>query len=194
MFESLPYKAIVAADFEFEFGGRDGNLPRPVCMVAKELRTGQEWRVWRGGFDSAPPFPIGPDTLFVAFVASAELGCFRALGWPMPARVLDLYVEFRDRTNGLPGGRGLVDALHHFGLDALDAVHKDAVRTLILGGGPWTENERTEIIEYCAGDVYALERLLPAMLPRIDLPRALLRGRYMAAASAMEGADRYCHT
>src|SRR5262249_28649216 len=28
--------------------------------------------------------------------------------------------------------------------------------------------------------------LLPAMLPRIDLPRALLRGRYMAAAAAME--------
>ena len=35
-------------------------------------------------------------------------------------------------------------------------------------------------------DVAALERLLPAMLPKIDLPRALLRGRYMAAAAAME--------
>jgi DNA polymerase I len=34
--------------------------------------------------------------------------------------------------------------------------------------------------------VDALARLLPAMLPRIDLPRALLRGRYMAAAAAME--------
>jgi DNA polymerase-1 len=68
----------------------------------------------------------------------------------------------------------------------LDAVHKDAMRALILGGGPWTEEERAEITEYCAGDVYGLERLLPAMLPRIDLPRALLRGRYMAAASAME--------
>ena len=32
----------------------------------------------------------------------------------------------------------------------------------------------------------ALERLLPAMLPRIDLPRALLRGRYMKAAAAIE--------
>jgi len=187
MFEALPYTAIVAADIEFEFGGRDGNRPRPVCMVARELRTGQEWRVWRGEFASAPPFPTGPDALFVAYYASAELGCFRALGWPMPARVLDLYAEFRDRTNGLPGGRGLVDALHYFGLDALDAVHKDAMRALILGGGPWTEEERAGIIEYCAGDVYALEeRLLPAMAPRIDLPRALLRGRYMAAVSVME--------
>ena len=48
MFEALPFKHIVAVDFEFEFGGRDGERPRPVCMVAKELRSGQEWRMWRG--------------------------------------------------------------------------------------------------------------------------------------------------
>ena len=46
--------------------------------------------------------------------------------------------------------------------------------------------ERADIFDYCAGDSIALERLLPVMLPQIDLPRALLRGRYMAAASAME--------
>ena len=60
------------------------------------------------------------------------------------------------------------------------------MRALILGGGPWSESEREEIFDYCATDIDALERLLPAMLPRIDLPRALLRGRYMAAAAAME--------
>ena len=32
----------------------------------------------------------------------------------------------------------------------------------------------------------ALERLLPAMLPHIDLPRALLRGRFMKAAARIE--------
>ena len=50
---------------------------------------------------------------------------------------------------------------------------------LILRGPPWTEEEWQAILDYCAGDVYALERLLPAMLPYIDLPRALFRGRYM---------------
>ena len=44
---------------------------------------------------------------------------------------------------------------------------------LILRGPPWTEEEWQAILDYCAGDVYALERLLPAMLPYIDLPRAL---------------------
>ncbi len=62
------------------------------------------------------------------------------------------------------------------------------MRALILRGGPWTEDERTAILDYCEADVEALERLLPAMLPKLDLPRALLRGRYMAAAAAMEHA------
>jgi DNA polymerase I len=195
MLEALPLKYIVVADFEFEFGGhaiedagRSGEKPRPVCMVAKELRTGQTWRLWRGEFGSAPPFPIGSDALFIAYYASAELGCFRALGWKAPARILDLFAEFRDRTNGLttPAGAGLIGALTFFGLDKIGAVEKDEVRALILAGRPWSENERNEILEYCAGDVAALERLLPAMLPRIDLPRAPIRGRYMNAAAAME--------
>ena len=42
------------------------------------------------------------------------------------------------------------------------------------------------MLDYCAEDVYALERLLPRMLPRIDLPRALLRGRYGWAVASME--------
>src|SRR4249920_2607340 len=46
--------------------------------------------------------------------------------------------------------------------------------------------EKADILDYCESDVVLLERLLPAMLPRIDLPRALLRGRFMKAAAAIE--------
>ena len=42
------------------------------------------------------------------------------------------------------------------------------------------------LLDYCETDVVALSKLLPAMLPKIDLPRALLRGRYMAAAAKIE--------
>ena len=42
------------------------------------------------------------------------------------------------------------------------------------------------MLDYCESDVRALARLLPAMLPRIDLPRALFRGRYMVAAARIE--------
>src|SRR5207245_757832 len=95
---------------------------------------------------------------------------------------------FRDRTNGLttPAGSGLLGALTYFGLDAMGAIEKKDMVALILRGGPWSDDERSAILAYCEQDVLALERLLPAMVPRLDLGRALLRGRYMAAAAAME--------
>ena len=60
------------------------------------------------------------------------------------------------------------------------------MRQLAMRGGPYTAAERLALLDYCQSDVDALARLLPAMLPQIDLPRALLRGRYMAAAARME--------
>ena len=88
MLDRLPFRNVVAIDFEFNFGGhgsteaagRSGERPRPVCMVAKELRSGQTWRLWRGQFGSQPPFPLDNDTVLIAYYASAELGCFKALG------------------------------------------------------------------------------------------------------------------
>ena len=108
----------------------------------------------------------------------------------MPERVLDLYVEFRNLTNGLPtpAGWSLLGALAYFGLDGMGAVEKRELQEAI-GNGTWRGRfTPEEILDYCETDVEALARLLPAMVPRIDLPRALLRGRYMAAASAMEHA------
>jgi hypothetical protein len=173
---------------DFEFTALPGERQQPVCMVAHELHSGHTIRLWEDQFGDAPPFPIGPDALFVAYYASAELGCFRTLGWPMPARILDLYAEFRDRTSGLPRpcGAGLLGALAYFGLGDRGATEKHELQQAI-GDGTWRGRfEQAEVLDYCAGDVLDLERLLRAMAPRIDLPRALLRGRYMGAAAAIE--------
>jgi DNA polymerase I len=180
------YRAVVVIDFEFV--ATSGNRPEPLCLVAHELHSGCTLRLWRNEFGSTPPYPIGPDSLLVAYYASAELGCHRALGWPMPERVLDLFTEFRALHNGLHAiaGNSLLGALMHFGLDNIGATEKQEMRSLILRGGPWSPQEQAVILSYCESDVLALKRLLPAMLPAIDFPRALLRGRYMAAAAAME--------
>ena len=74
---------------DFEFGITPGGRPRPLCLVAHELRSGRRFRLWREQFGSSPPYATGPDVLLVAFYASAELGCYRALGWPMRERILD---------------------------------------------------------------------------------------------------------
>jgi DNA polymerase I len=179
------FREIWLVDFEFMAGS--GERPDPVCLCARELRSGRELRLWRE-LGPVPPYPIDAGSLFVAYYASAELGCHLALGWPLPERILDLFTEFRCGTNGLtvPAGNGLIGALTAFGLDTIGAVEKEDMRALVLRGGPWSDDEQTAVLDYCMSDVDALARLLPAMLPGIDLPRALLRGRYMAAAARME--------
>jgi hypothetical protein len=186
MLDQLPFREIWCADFEFMAGS--GCRPDPVCLVAHEIRSGRTIRLWRNQLGLLPPYAIDPSALLVTYYASAEIGCHLALGWPKPARILDLFTEFRCLTNGLstPAGNGLLGALAAFGLDSVGTVEKDEMRALILRGGPWTHHERESILAYCEGDVTALARLLPAMIKHIDLPRALLRGRYMAAAATME--------
>jgi DNA polymerase I len=178
---------------DFEFGAAPGERPGPVvCLVARCLETGQELRLWEDELRArlSPPYPTGPDTTFVAYYASAELGCHLALGWPLPQAVIDLYAEFRCLTNGqpLPCGSGLLGAMAYYGLPAIDIDEKDAMRTLALRGGPWTHDERQALLDYCASDVRALGQLWNHMVPQIDVPRARLRGRYMAAAARIEHA------
>ena len=100
---------------DFEFHQPDGCRPKPMCMVAREYLSGKTWRVWEDELVvmTHPPFHVGKDALFVAYYASAEMGCFLALGWPDPANILDLYVEFRNLTNGrsVPCGSGLLGRL-----------------------------------------------------------------------------------
>jgi DNA polymerase-1 len=187
--EPLPFQNIWCVDMEF--GADPGERPAPHCLVAKELRSGRTIRAWFDELISGiPPYGIGSDDLFVGYYVSAELGCHLKWGWPTPGRVLDLFVEFRALTNGIPtpAGSGLLGALAYFGIDGIAAVEKEEMRELSIRGGPWTTAERSALLDYCESDVIALERLLAVMLPQIDLPRALLRGRYMAAAAHMEHA------
>ena len=183
------FREIVVADFEFE--ALPGERQVPVCLVARELGSGRRFRLWQDELLKleAPPYATGRDVLFVAFYASAELGCYRAINWPMPERVLDLYVEFRNHTNGLPtpAGAGLLGALAYCGLDGMGAAEKREMQEAI-GKGTWRGCfTPEEILEYCGGDVDAASRLFEHSASSIDLPRSLLRGRYAGSAvSAME--------
>jgi hypothetical protein len=187
----LPFREVWALDFEFT--AEPGALPIPVCMAARELRSGQLLRLWQDELPTHPPFRVDDQALFVAYYASAEVGCFLSLGWLEPARLLDLFAEFRNETNGLTlaEGSSLLGALayHHIPSITSDQKHED--RELVMRGGPWSGSERRRILDYCQTDVDALGPLLERMLPHIrareaGLGQALLRGRYMAAAARIE--------
>ena len=59
---------IWAVDFEFHPAhGHEGDLPKPVCMVARELTTNRTMSVWQDDLMNmrAAPFPVDRDALFV---------------------------------------------------------------------------------------------------------------------------------
>ena len=153
---------------DFEFSARAGERPNPVCLVAKKWFSGRTIRIWQDELRlmERPPYATGNDSLFVAFYASAELTCHLVLGWPLPTNVLDLFVEFRNLTNGLsiPCGATLLGALTYFKLDGIDVAEKDSMRQLAMRGAPWSEEEQNTLLDYCESDVLALEKLLYKML------------------------------
>src|SRR5262245_29422604 len=96
-----------------------GYRQRPTRLAARELRSRRSCCLARGELGRRPPFPLGTDSLYVAYAAPAALGCHLDLGWPMPERVLDLHAEFRCRVAGLddaPAGDTLGKALDYSGL------------------------------------------------------------------------------
>jgi DNA polymerase I len=183
---ALPFTRIVACDFEF--GGGPGERPEIRCGVFKELRSGKVVKLWVSELGPKPPFPTDSNTLWLAYYASAEINCFLALGWSMPAYVLDLFTEFRCAVNGMDVGGRLIDALAYYGLDTIGATEKEDMRALAMRGGPYTHAEICALLAYCLSDVDALERLLPRLLPTIRLDHALHRGRTMIASARMEHA------
>jgi hypothetical protein len=186
---AIPFRAIWTCDTEFQ--APPGERPHVLCVVARELRTGREIRLWRDELVKLPaaPFDVGPNSVFIAFFASAELGCFLQLGWKLPANVVDLFCEHRVVTNGLGVRNSLLDALAQRGLASMESTEKEAKRALIMEQQEWSAAEIDEILAYCAADATTTEALLLRMVEGGEIsswPHSLWRGRYMAAVARME--------
>jgi len=158
-------------------------------MVAREYYSGRLERLWLDVVDKPVcPLPMGENSLYVAYYASAEMGCHLALNWTLPNYLLDLFCEFRCQTNGvaLPAGKGLIGALSANGLEHIPMVEKEEMRELAMRGGPYSPEEQVALLDYCQTDVDALVALLPEMASKISIDHALIRSRYMKAVARME--------
>jgi DNA polymerase I-like protein with 3'-5' exonuclease and polymerase domains len=179
------FAAVWAIDFEFH--QPDGERPDVICMVAKDVLSGREMRLDADQLrPHHPPFDV-EDALYVAYAAKAEMACFEALEWPTAQYILDLNVEFSHlRNDGAAHPKKLYNALEYFGGSTIGSAEKVEMQNLAIRGGPFTGEEKRQLIEYCASDVYALERLLPLMAPHLDLLYALVRGRFTACVAKMD--------
>jgi len=209
------FGSVVVVDFEFEVTAN--NLPNPLCMVAYvldgNLRYVRTMRLWRGEFGPAPPFNIGPDSLFVAYSAQAEMTCFKVLGWQFPAHIFDQHTAYIAATNvllpylpdkeeraarkKLLGGRSLEDACHSYRLTGWSGMDKNTIRKSI-GDGTWVGRySPQDIITYCEEDV-RMEMLLLrkqlrphfdhrgyyGTLPAADVPHIIWWSEYAAKVVA----------
>ena len=143
---------------------------------------------------SHPSVPIGPTSSCVAYSAEAELLAYRAIGWAAPTRVVDLMAEYRCVSNEDLGKNervppyGLSDALHTFDLLDLLSVDKAAWQERCATGViEDTEADREGLLNYCLQDVLAAEGLWRALLPTLELSRALWRGESICQELWIEG-------
>ena len=154
------FASVVICDFEYEIA--DGDLPNVLCMVGyvldENLRHVHTVRMWRGDFGLTPPFDIGPDALFVAYSAWAEMSCFMVLDWRFPKHIFDLHTAYLAASNILrpydpdenynkPRKR-LSDACRAYGIKGWESIDKEEIAKAIADGR-WREHGRERVFEYC---------------------------------------------
>lgn len=175
---------------DFEFQSEDGNIPRPICFCATELKSNKTIKMWLEGVDNPKqPIDFKDSTLtYVAYYSIAEMSCHHALGWNIPENIIDLFCEWRVLTNtSMKQPNSLIDACQHFGIPTIDAAYKTKMRDRVLMGAPFDDTEKQEILDYCESDIIETLALFKAMQPIIDSwERALFRGRYMAINALIE--------
>jgi hypothetical protein len=202
------FTTINVVDFEYEVTGGEydlvaGDLPKVLCMVAyvldENLQHVRTVRMWRSEFGTTPPLDIGPDALFVAYSAWAELTCFLTLGWKFPEHVFDLHTTYLAASNVLlpynpdevrkRQRKRLSDASRAYGIDGWERIDKETM-SKDIGEGRWRIYGREAVLEYCEEDVRASTELLRKQLrgrgglQPADVERVLHWSNYSAKAIA----------
>jgi len=197
----LPYREIWVEDTEYypgaglANGGREGDLPTPLCSRAIELRSNRISRWWQG-----EPYPpelqlLRPDSLYASYLLTAEYSQRRAHGLGRPPNAIDAYVEFRRLVNDAQvksgdrpkGFYSLAGAMQHFKEDEIDTAHKADTRDLIMRGPPYSSDERAIIERYTLDDMHAAARVIKRLIPTITSFRhALYRGEFEWGLSGQE--------
>jgi len=198
---SLNFRSVAVVDFEYEIA--DGDLPNVLCMVAflldENLRHVRTIRLWRGDFGTTLPFDTGPDTLFVAYAAWAELTCLMMLGIALPEHVFDSHTAYLavsnvllpyvpDENRNKPRKR-LSDACRAYGIDGWEGIDK-SVMAKDIGEGRWQKYGQAAVWDYCEADVAACTKLLRRQIrghlgfPPADVLRVLHWSNYSGRTTA----------
>jgi hypothetical protein len=203
------FPSIVVCDFEYEVVNGEfqlihGDLPKVLCMIVyvldENLQHVRTIRTWRGDFGPAPPFDIGPDTLFVAYSAWAEMTIFLTLGWKFPVHIFDQHTAYLAASNVLlpydpdevrkRPPKDLAAACRAYGIEGWENIDKKEIARDI-GEGRWQKYGHEGVSNYCEEDVRKSVQLLQKQLqghgrmPPANVPLVLHWSNYSAKCVAM---------
>jgi hypothetical protein len=165
-------------------------------VLDENLRRVRTIRLWRGEFGPAPPFDIGPDSLFVAYSAWAEMTSFKMLGWKFPVHIFDQHTAYLAASNILlpynpdevrkKQRKRLSDACRAHGIEGWERIDKEIISEAI-GNGTWRQRfSPQDVFDYCEEDVDKSVQLLRAQLRAgADVARILHCSNYSAKAIAL---------
>jgi DNA polymerase family A len=188
---------VVGVDSEFDAKKGRGELPGPpVCICAIEIdQHGREVRHRLAApYPAQPPWDRGDPFLTIGFALSAEAGSFLHVGWSFPSPAIDLYAEFMVLHNtemsrgedGKQPGPTLVEACRRYRVAGMDKTYKEDMRALAYTKTDHTPEEIALLQDYCVeDDCRMVMGLFRAMLSRIDLLRAPIRGAFMMEIERM---------
>ena len=191
------FKHVVVIDFEFS--KPDGEIPRLVCMVARDLIHNKTKKIWLVGKKPKFPYPID-ETLFVAHYSEAEVCCMLEWGLPAPKYIYDTFVEERKLMNGLVSGKGafgLIGVCERYGIKGvMSSAKKEAWQSYIIKHYPnYPKDKAAGIISYCEEDVNNTTNLFLKQLEKLDLQQrddfeilsqAIFHGRSMGLCAKIE--------
>lgn len=169
-----------------EFKAVPGKLPRPWCVAWHCVETGKSGKLWVDGRHEESPFP--DKFRMVAHYAMAELSCFHVLGWPFPEEVIDTLPEaraVRGQVKPPGGGWGLLSVAQMCGVTTMSCEHKGEMRSLAMQDEV-PPDKQEELMDYCLDDVKTSLAIWEALGPKVDVPEAVMRGRYLKALTRVE--------
>ena len=164
--KALGFEHVDVLDFEYK--QTDGNPPKPVCIVIKDLFTEKTIKEWLVNKKFKYPHPI-QKTLFVCHWAVAEVSCLIELGIDKPRAVFDTFIEEKKMFNGILRGFGLVDVCERHGIKGVMSHEKKEIwRKYIMDNYPnYTKEDEAGIINYCEEDVITTEKLFLSQLDKL---------------------------
>ena len=164
--KALGFEHVDVLDFEYK--QTDGNPPKPVCIVIKDLFTEKTIKEWLVNKKFKYPHPI-QKTLFVCHWAVAEVSCLIELGIDKPRAVFDTFIEEKKMFNGILRGFGLVDVCERHGIKGVMSHEKKEIwRKYIMDNYPnYTTEDEAGIMGYCEEDVVTTEKLFLSQLDKL---------------------------